>query len=294
MRILLAHDGSDGAETALRLVASLPRPTPSTVHAVRVIEPLYDLFGMPTVDVGRADTTFGAGETALANLEAQLGDLAADDLTVESNVVIGRPASVIVKVAASTGADVIAMGSRGRGPMASMLLGSVSAEVVEHAPCPVIVARRATMDHVIVAVDGSEMTDLVVDAVIRLGCFTGRRLEVVAVAPSPVPGPAVMLAGGYGMSMTWFEDGMRAAREALTTAATGAAARFTDAGLDASWCVPEGDVSATLVDHVRTSGADAIVLGTRGRTGLDRLLLGSVARNVLHHADATVVVVPRS
>lgn len=293
MRIVLALDGSAGAETALRLVTALPWPSPTTVRAVRVIEPIYDVFGLPAVDLGPSDAFVPAFGEVKAELDEEVGGLARDGLTVDPHAIVGRPASVIVETARSEAADAIVMGSRGRGPMASMVLGSVSAEVVGHATCPVIVARRPTMERVMIAVDGSDTTDRVIDAVIGLGCFAGRRLEVVAVAPSPVPGPGIMFAGGYGVPVEWFEEGVEAARDAMAETASAAAARLTEAGFEVTWSVPLGDPAATIVDHAATSHADAIVVGTHGRTGLDRLLLGSVARNVLLHAHTTVVVIPR-
>jgi nucleotide-binding universal stress UspA family protein len=292
MRLVLALDGSAGAATARQLLGTLPWPDPTTVRAVRIIEPIYDVFGLPAVDIATSDVV-PAFDEVKAELAEEVAGLARDGLLVEPDVVVGRPASVILDAARSDGADAIVMGSRGRGPIATMVLGSVSAEVSGHAPCPVIVARRPTMERVMVAVDGSDMTDRVIRAVIDLGCFAGRRLEVVAVAPSPVPGPGIMLGGGYGMPVAWFEEGVEAARESMAATATAAAATFQAAGFDVSWSVPLGDPAATLVDHAATSHADAIVVGTHGRTGIDRLLIGSVARNVLVHAHTTVIVVPR-
>jgi nucleotide-binding universal stress UspA family protein len=292
MRLVLALDGSAGAATARQLLSALPWPAPTTVRAVRIIEPIYDVFGLPAVDIATSDVV-PAFDEVKAELAEEVAGLARDGLLVEPDVVVGRPASVILDAARSDRADAIVMGSRGRGPIATMVLGSVSAEVSGHAPCPVIVARRPTMDRLMLAVDGSDMTDRVLQAVIDLGCFAGRRLEVVAVAPSPVPGPGIMLGGGYGMPVAWFEEGVEAARDAMAATATAATATLQAAGFDVSWSVPLGDPAATLVDHAATSHADAIVVGTHGRTGIDRLLIGSVARNVLVHAHTTVVVVPR-
>jgi nucleotide-binding universal stress UspA family protein len=292
MRIVLALDGSAGAETARQLAGGLPWPAPSTIHALRVIEPIYDVFGLPPASVGSYDAVVPAFTEVTAELEGDVAGTARDGLAVTTHVVVGRPATAIIELARDQLADAIVMGSRGRGPMASMLLGSVSAEVVSHAPCPVIVARRPTMERVMIAVDGSATTDRVIDGVIGLGCFAGRRLEVVAVAPSPVPGPGAML-GGYGAPVAWFEEAVASAREAMAAVAEASATRLAEAGFQVTWSVPMGDAAATIVDHAATSRADVIVVGTHGHTGLDRLLLGSVARNVLVHAHTTVVVIPR-
>ncbi|MFP5344036.1 MAG: universal stress protein [Candidatus Limnocylindria bacterium] len=291
MRILLALDGSAGAEIARDLVAALPWPAPTVVSAVRVIEPIYDVFGMPPLEVDPGGAIVPGFDAVRSALVAEIEDLEREGLSVEPHVLVGRAATSLLD--AATDMDALVIGSRGRGPMASMVLGSVSAEVVGHARCPVIVARRPSMERVMIAIDGSDMTEPLVDAVLALGCFTGRRLEVVAVAPSPVPPPSIMLTGGYGMSVAWYEEGVAIAREAMASAAEGVAGRFEAAGYEVSWSVPEGDPASTLVDHAASSGADAIVVGTHGRTGLDRLLMGSVARNVLLHARTSVAVIPR-
>ena len=61
-------------------------------------------------------------------------------------------------------------------------------------------------------------------------------------------------------------------------------------GLDVTWSVPEGDAAATLIDTAVRGNADLIVVGTHGRTGLTRLVAGSVARDVLLHARTSVLV----
>lgn len=75
--------------------------------------------------------------------------------TVKAKTILGRPASVIVEEAAQIGADLVIVGSHGRGPFASALLGSVAAEVVDHAPCPVLVARGIALTRAVLAEDGS-------------------------------------------------------------------------------------------------------------------------------------------
>jgi len=67
-------------------------------------------------------------------------------------------------------------------------------------------------------------------------------------------------------------------------------AKLRATGLDADVVMPEGDPGSMIVEAARVFGADAIVMGTRGRTGIERILLGSVARKVLQHASCSVLV----
>jgi nucleotide-binding universal stress UspA family protein len=76
-----------------------------------------------------------------------------------------------------------------------------------------------------------------------------------------------------------------------TEIAESAAGRLRQAGLRASALAAQGDPAATIISIAEKSQADLIVLGTHGRTGLRRVLLGSVARNVMLHAHCSVLVV---
>ena len=67
----------------------------------------------------------------------------------------GRAASTIVDQAREMDADLVVVGHRGMGEWESRLLGSVSAEVVDHAPCPVLVVRNDQLGPIVLAVDGS-------------------------------------------------------------------------------------------------------------------------------------------
>jgi nucleotide-binding universal stress UspA family protein len=290
MRILLALDGSPGAESARALVRVLPWPEPSQVDAVRVVEPIWDLFAMPAFEFeGPMDELLGIDDIR-QSLAGDVDGLAKPGLAVETDVVIGRAATVIVETATRLGSDLIVMGSRGRGPIGSMVLGSVSAEVADHAPCPVLVARMPTCRRAIIALDGTPVADRIVDRVSDFAFLRDTHLEVVCVSPSSVPGPGVILSGAYGAPIEWYEDAVLAARHSLEQVAATAAQRLRAGGLDTSWSIHEGDPAATLIDVAQQTGSELIVVGTHGRTGMTRLLLGSVARNVLLHAHTSVLV----
>jgi nucleotide-binding universal stress UspA family protein len=290
MRILLALDGSAGADVARALVRSVAWPAGSQFHALRVIEPVIDPFAIPGVvadEALEASIELDAARSALAD---EVASLATDRLAVMAEVAIGRPATVILRAAQTEGADLIVMGSRGRGPIRAMVLGSVSAEVATHAGCPVLVARQPTARQAIIALDGTPVGDRILDTVATLPVLEGASLHVLCVAPSPLPGPGVLLSGSYGVPLTWYEDSVEAARRSLEQVATDGARRLAAAGVEADWAVLEGDPAAVIIDEAARREADLIVVGTHSRSGLTRLLLGSVARNVLLHADASVLV----
>lgn len=290
MRLLLALDGSPGSELARDLVAAHPWPAGTSIDAVRVVEPIIDALAGPGYVIDIPATEVLDLESMRAALATDVEPLRAAGLAVEPVVLVGRPASIIVERARRQRADLIVIGSRGRGPIVSMLLGSVSAEVAGHAPCPVLVARTATIGRAIVALDGTPGADRVLDAAIASPLLAGRQVTVVSVAPSRVPTAGVMFSGGYGVPIGWYEESVMSFREELERAARNAVARFAAVGIDATYSIAEGDPAATLIEVARRGAADLIVVGTHGRTGLARLVLGSVARNVLLHTHASVLV----
>lgn len=290
MRVLLALDGSDGAATARALVESLTWPTDAHIEAVHVIEPVATVFGTPAVVFDEPIESVLDLPAARRALEAEVTGLRRDSLTVSERVLVGRAATRLIAHAREVGADLVVMGSRGRGPIATMVLGSVSAEVAVEAPCPVLVARTTAIRRVLVAVDGTPEADRVIDAVAAAPYLRAAHLQVVSVAPSAVPGPGILLGGGFGLSIAVYEDAVAAARHDLEERAAAAADRLAASGLDVTWSVPQGDAAVTIIDHAARGDVDLIVVGRHARSGMRRLLLGSVARNVLLHAHCSVLV----
>lgn len=290
MRILLALDGSTGADTALALVRDLSWPSDSWIDAVRVVEPVADVFGTPGVVFdGRIDAVMDLPAARHA-LDAEVAGLRSAGRTVTTHVVAGRPATALVAHAAESRADLIVIGSRGRGPIASMVLGSVSAEVAVDAPCPVLVARTPVLHRVLVAIDGTPEADRVIEEVAAAPYLRSAHVQVMSVAPSAVPGPGVLMGGGFGLPIAAYEDAVAAARRDLEQRAAIAADRLAASGLEATWTVPEGDAAVTIIDHAARGETDLIVVGRHDRSGFRRMLLGSVARNVLLHAHCSVLV----
>ncbi|MGK2849731.1 MAG: universal stress protein [Candidatus Limnocylindrales bacterium] len=290
MRILLALDGSKGATTALALAQALPWPVDSHIEAIRVVEPVASVFGTPgVVFEGPIDEVLDLPGARHA-LEADVARLRRDGLTVTARVLVGRPATVLVAHARETGAGLLVIGSRGRGPIASMVLGSVSAEVAVDAPCPVLVARTPIIQRVLVALDGTPEADRIIDEVAAAPYLRAAHIQVLSVAPSAIPGPGVLMGGGFGLPIAAYEDAVEAARADLELRAAAAADRLAAIGLDVSWSVSEGDAAVTIIDHAARGQSDLIVVGRHERSGMRRLMLGSVARNVLLHAHSSVLV----
>lgn len=296
MRILLATDGSRAADQARDLVAALPWREGGRVRIVSVAPTRAELLGVPwTVDVlpdadQLEDETLRVHRDALEIAEREISS-ARSDVVIESILVRGRAASVIVDEARSMPADLIVVGHRGHGRWESMLLGSVSSEVVDHAPCPVLVARDERLGPVVFADDGSRSARMAESVLTSWPLFSGLPVTVLTVAEEGYPYAAALAPLVYSEPMDQYADSTQELERIAREENEAAAGRLRDAGFEATGLIREGDAAHEIVAVAREREAGLIVVGTRGQTGLRRLILGSVARNVLLHAPCSVLVV---
>ncbi len=203
----------------------------------------------------------------------------------------GRAASAIVDDARDFGADLLVVGSRGHGTIASLLLGSVSSEVVDHASCPVLVARTTELARVVFATDGSpsaQAAELILSA---WPIFAGLPIRVVSVADIVRPWTIGHRPDDVRTGARRVCGGLREAKVEHERIATDTATRLRDVGRAADAEARAGDAAAEIIAVVEQQRADLAVLGSRGHTGVTRLLLGSVARNVLSGSTASVLIV---
>ncbi len=292
MRILLAIDGSRSSDQARDLVAALPLAEGDRVRVVTVAPTLAELGGSSwPIAVDELDNEVVASHQAA--LDAAEGELRAASarVAIEPTLLRGRPASLIVEAARTMPADLIVVGHRGHGRWASILLGSVAAEIVDQAPCPVLVARDETLGPIILADDLSLHARAAESAVIDSPIFSGLPITVVTVVEEVYP-PATVAALVHTAAIDDYARSMEADRRAATTRSDEAARRLGHAGLEASAEVRHGGAAHEIIAAAREHGAGLVVMGTRGQTGLRRLILGSVARKVMLHAPCSVLVVP--
>jgi nucleotide-binding universal stress UspA family protein len=287
--VLLATDGSEPAGVAVDLAASIKWPSETCLEILEVLAPAFQAAELPV-----ESTKILEGEERqridadLARARARLAHPAPMTATVMRR---GRAATEIVDEAKRIAADLIIAGSRGRGPIATTLLGSVAAEVVDQAPCPVLIARTSRMRRFLVADDGSASASLALRAASRWPIFKGLPARVVSVAPvHAYTGIGPTKHEGATRAYAEHVDTLRADYQA--TAAAGAE-ELRQAGFIVESELRCGDPAHEIVRAAFESESDVIVMGSRGQSGLERLLIGSVARNVLTHAPMSVLIVHR-
>ena len=281
MRVLVATDGSAHAWHAVRLAAAFPWPDGSVVRLVTALAVPASLGARTAAAAPPADP---AGLTEAAEALRRPG------LTVETAVLEGAPAEAIADDVAAWGGDLVIVGSRGQGALRTLLLGSVAAAVVDRAPCPVLVARGDSVRSIVLADDADGQP-----AERRPGAhdrtrFAGALGAVVGVAHALAP-----LASGIALTMRAaaaeaYAADLEESRALHRKVLAEAVADLRSSAVSASEELREGDPGHEVVAAASEAGADLIVVGTRGRTGIPRALLGSVARHVLVNAPCSVLV----
>lgn len=291
MRILIATDGSEHGDHAVRLAAAQPWPE-GTELRVLVADDGRLLSSALLVETPVAVDLVGAG---LEDLSA-IGRRAAEIVTgpgwaVDWQVVRGRVASVIVEQAASWDADLVVVGSRGRGALGSLTLGSVSAEVVDHAGRPVLVGRGVDrFERVLLADDGSETAAVARRLVAGWPVFKDAVITVTGVVDVPPPLHSAIAPTVYRAALADYTRTLDEARTARELTLAAAAAELSATGRTVTTVPREGNPAEVILDVAESQGTQLIVVGSRGDRGLTRLLLGSVARDVLYEARCSVLI----
>jgi nucleotide-binding universal stress UspA family protein len=274
MHILIGVDGSQAAEVACEFVANRTWPSGSRIELVGVIS--HELIKRDRM----------TARDALRQALDDRGDsLRRAGKTVTTEIVDGDPAESLVEHAANTFADLIVVGNRGLGPVGSAVLGSVSAHLIDHAPCPVLVARSPTATRMVLASDGTDSSRKVPRILAAWQpAFGGMPVEVVSVA-SPEKFLTPWAPEG-DIGRDWQGRDIVQHRQIAEQVAD----ELMDLGWHAAAIVAMGDPAREILDASRDWHADLIVTGSRGIGTIRRLLQGSVAHKVMMHTRSSVLV----
>ena len=295
VKILCAIDGSRYSRWALQALQYLKQGAESSLTLLHVVstDQLEVNKGMRVgakKSIARALALAEAGGQALLTRSEKA--MPPQRASVERQVVKGRPATAIARVARRQGCDLIVIGCRGLAEFRSFLLGSVSRRVLTEAPCSVLVIKRRmkALQHVLIGVDGSKDARAAIEFLLRLLPPKETNATVVSVIP-PLPLEADVAPEEL---MTVVDDVQRPLEEHACKIAEQTAERLRQAGATATASAVHGHVGRELVESARLSQADLIVVGSRGLTGSARYLMGSVSETVVKYADCAVLVFRRS
>jgi len=284
MRTLLALDGSKNANEALRLLKDLSMDHLVLLHALNVPKPAYPMM-IPEVaqqlshEIERSMRADGERllERAVSLLPFHTGP-------VTKVMRVGSPAEVIVTTAEQEKTDLIVMGARGLGPIKERLLGSVSHRILTSAPCAKLIVSGPirTIQQVLLPLRSSSDTE---DAIRFLELKPFREsveLTLLSVLPDIPP--------LGGMAAVGTEAYQAREKENAQLFLQSAANRLERSGYSARSQVLIGTAVESILDQARGRNVDLILMGSRGRHGLPRLMLGSVSHAVLHSAPCPILV----
>jgi len=296
MRVLLAIDPSSGSQQVVNEVAARPWPTGTQICVLSVVD-MGSWEGLPALIDDAKDAAKSLVQTAAEKLDHPA-------LEVFSDIQLGYPKKVIPDVAREWKADLIMIGSRGLGAISRFLLGSIAQAVLRSAPCSVEIVRESSPRSpasssamkILLATDGSECSEIAVHSVANRPWPAGSEIKIISVRElltlqnaNTVSSPCPI----YPESLLneILEDSCKRADKAIAEAQN----VLTSKGLTVcrSAGTPVGDAREILLDEARAWGAHLIVLGSHGKHGFDRLVLGSVSESVALYAQCSVEVIRR-
>lgn len=273
--------GVDGSDAALDAVAWAAREAAAR-HADLLLVQAFDVAGLyadaavaPLLD----DVEESIREESRATLDAARHAAAQAAPEVAVDVAEDRRAPSTALVERSTTAELLVLGSAGRGAMGTAL-GSVTLAVASHAGCPVVVVRGTSSDGpVLVGIDGGPLSGVALEHAFAAAAEHGTGL-VVLHAWHDGRSPALRATGAF--------DRLREAEErALAERLAGWSERYPDVVVER--VIERAEPGRVLAQ--RSGAARLVVVATRGRGGFAGLLLGSTGLALVQRADCPVMLV---
>lgn len=294
--ILVPLDGSPFAERALPTAVRVARSSGAAINLVHVDQgPVHGGWGS-TVDPQLDNAERGLTQHGLQAMTDQLID--DTGLRVTLTMLEGPATKTLEEHIAVTRPDFVVMSTHGRTGVVRAVLGSVAGHIIGHSAAPVLLVRPASVDpepasgplfrHIIVALDGSELAEQVIDRTLPLAAPGETRLTLLQVVvftsltAMPYPENAVPIE---------FVESFPARRDELAPHLNLLAAGLRARGFDTSvQIVSQWQAATAVLEEAQSEHADLIALSARGHGGLRRFVLGSVADAVVHGAVTPVLV----
>jgi nucleotide-binding universal stress UspA family protein len=283
-KILLSTDGSEYSEGAIREAIKLAKKCSSKLTVLSVIDtnPEFDALAPQIMEKKE--------KGARQNLDAVQARARQEGVDCDTIVHEGEePYKYIVDEAIKSKSTMIVMGRRGRTGLKRLMMGSVTARVIGHAPCNVLVVPKAAQlefKNIVVATDGSKYSAAAASEALGLAKWNGSTLTVISVVPSELMTPT-----DIDFTMTQRELIVEKDMHEAEKNAKAVKEAAQKEGVAVKAFVLSGRPADAIIETAQEKNADLIVLGSHGRTGVERLLMGSVAERVIVLASCPVLVV---
>ena len=263
-RILAAFDGSAESEEAFAAITPLVRTDNPEVAVLYVFEaPAVSYFPPP-------------------RLAEAVDALRAKGIDAHLTIREGKPAEEILQYAKLRQPDLIVMETEGRSGLQRLARKSVAEEVLRHAEVPVLLVRpgasRKTWSRILVALDGSSRAEEVLDDVLPLAEQLDASVELVRVALPTITGMGI----GDIPGVVFHDDPKPYLRQVQV--------RLLEAGINARIAALEGRAATAILERAKETDAVLIAMTTHGRTGVERLLMGSIAEEIVRRSSCPVLI----
>jgi nucleotide-binding universal stress UspA family protein len=266
-KILLALDRSVYSEGAIREAIKFASKCSSRIYASMTIEtnPEYETIGSNVFEKEEKEAT-----AYLDSIKARATkEGVACEITLHESM---DAAEAIVEEATAKKVDMIVIGRHGYKGLAKALMGEVAAKVIAHAPCKVLVVPRAAQieyTNILVATDGSTHAIAALNEAIAIAKRCGSRIIALSAMRNE----------------TEREEARNFSNKAVELA--------KKEGVEAEAVTPTGRSFNVIVETAGGRGVDLIVMGTYGKTGLKKVLMGSSTEKVIGNAGCAVLVVKK-
>ncbi|MDR3605471.1 MAG: universal stress protein [Syntrophaceae bacterium] len=277
-RILAAVDGSHSSLHALRQAISIARAEKGVIKVVSVAPPYTGDLRLVGVRENVNDMILAPHKKAL---EEALRIASLNDIHIRSILEIGEPAEKIVETAEELNCDLIVVGIQGGNPARNAIMGSTAARVIGLSSVYVLAVpmnSEVDLDRIIVAVDGSKSSERATAVAFQLQRSYGSGIVVLSVADIP--------SHLYGLDANVAENMLKEAREVLEPVQF----KSIQHGVQIEPLLREGAPADMINQTAVEKRIGLIIIGSHGRTGLKRLLMGSVAESVIVHAPCPVLI----
>jgi nucleotide-binding universal stress UspA family protein len=296
--IVLPYDGSEHSARAIPVAAALAKRTGARVELVIVHDPsAYIPFvpGEVAIPVYDQELVQAHRERDAEVLARAVADLQAGGVNATGTVLDGTIVEALEEYVASHGADLVIMTTHGRSGFQRLRLGSVSTGFLTRATVPVLLVHGAGSEpgdaeprlpsgRLLCTLDGSAFAEAVLPHARRFAEATGMALHLVAVT---VPNSVSM--APFGTESLLADESALSAEEHVREDYLHRIAEQCPAGTTVR-AVTDMSAARGILDAAAEGSCGAIAIATHGRGGLKRMVLGSVADEVIRHAETPVLV----
>lgn len=298
-RILVPLDSSELSESVLPWVVTLAKGAGSEVILLQVVnEPASEIFGDEPVDWNLIQEIQESAEAVARDyIEAKTRQLESQGLTVFGHVDRGRPADLILDYAKEHDADLIAFSTHGRSGIQRMILGSVAGHILNRSEIPLLLVSpdenqsdvSAEISEILVPLDMSEHGEAVLPLVQELAKAMNLKLTLVMALPN-------LSQIYFGTEPVAYPiNAIDIMEQSIRDYLSEVAQRVQADGIEVSWEMLQGDAGNAIVECATKMSNNLVAMSTHGRSGLGRMIMGSVTDKVIRQSgDPVLVVRPQS